>query len=1785
MQAIPGYRIEEKLHQSSGSVLHRAYSEREGRFVLLKTPVAAYPLPAELAGLEREHEIGRMLEAEGIVRHLELVPHGRSCTLVLEDFGASSLSDYLATQGPLEVGRFLNVAQALTRAVESLHRHQIIHKDICPANVFYNPRSGQVKLGNLGLASVLSRDRQEFRNPALIEGTLAYISPEQTGRMNRAIDHRADLYALGATFYHLLVGAPPFEAQEAVELISCHIARPPQPPHLRRSSIPEPLSAILCKLLEKNAEDRYQSAAGLLADLSECARQWEATSQIVPFTLGEQDVRRTLNISEKLYGREEALATLMAAFERATSGQVELLLVSGPAGVGKSAVVREIHKRTSAQRGYFASGKCDQIGQTPLSIFIQVVAELARQLLTESEARLEQWRAVLRDAVRGNGELLIEWVPELVHVLPEQAPPPALPSGEARRRFETTLTHFLLAFASAKHPLILFLDDLQWIEPASLSFLTQLATNPSASHLLIITACRDDEVLPTAPLAQVLTALAQRSPRHAQLRLAPLQLEHVAAMVADTLNCEEDTGLHLAELILEKTGGNPFFITQLFDTLHQEGLLRFDAHDRRWTWSLSRIQRLGVSDNVVDLMVKKILRYPEETQRALMLASNLGSTFDLGSVSLILDAPIRSVAQWLWEPARDGLLLLHDHRPPYSLWAREERKDAPQSAQVLYRFAHLRVQEAARSQIPPDQQEALSLRIGQRLIEHLTPEQQSERIFELVKHFNLGSGRMASAEERATCARLNLMAAQRAKAATGYRAAIGYLQQGIRLLSEEAWDGHFELMFALHRELLECEFLGGHLERAEALFALTARRARTPEHVGDIYPLMCRTFQTAARAQEGFQLGREGLRLLGVELPTEPDATWAQLEARAEELQRLMAGRDPQEFVELPVMQDGGKARCLALLHETWTCALMMGEVVPAYLTALHMTALSLKHGNSEYSACGYVAYGMVLAMKGDYARAYAFGQLARTVSQRFKHPLVISKVNNTFANFINPFFNPLGSNIPLYEESFQHALKSGDRWWGAWATVWIWVVKFLKGSPLSEVHATGERYQDYVRSSGYVPLQETLRVMQHLVLQLQGSTEREGSEPEEFQEEAVVHRLSRLRAEFAIPWYYQLLSLSLYLQGDFEEALRTNDEADKRRELIQKTMHYSSHCLYRALILAARCAKTGSGERQERHREIASHREQLREWAEQCPVNYRHEFLLVSAEHARLTGDSDQASRLYEEALVSARETGHLHHEAIAHELAGKHYLELSRPKAARGYLQEAHLLYSRWGAATKAASLEANHPEIFGTSQSQAPARAVGDSSRLQAERIDLATVMKAAQALSGEIVLGRLMERIVRIGMENAGARRGMLILEREGRLLVEATVSLEADTVQVQQSAPLERYPEVPRSVIQFVHRTGKTVVLDDAMNDASFRADPDIASRRVRSVLCLPAVGQAWRRGVLYLENNLTVGAFTPERAHTLQLLSTQAAISLENAVLYETLEQRVQARTYELTEKNETLAATLHELRETQDQLITQSRLAALGSLTAGIAHEIRNPLNFIHNFSEHTMELCDELLGDLPRLAPGLEPGRAEALQEIGTSMKASLAKVVEHGARASRIIGSMLQHARGISSERTETDLNLLLRESAALAQQAAQASDPAFRVTIHTELDESLGLMKVSQQEVGQVLLNLLNNACFAVHAKRKAKAGQGYVPEILLKSRGLGSAVELRIRDNGTGIPAAVRNRIFEPFFTTKPAGEGTGLGLSLSREIIEQGNKGTLRLETQEGEFAEFILTLPRGTQP
>ncbi|HLL55478.1 MAG TPA: ATP-binding protein, partial [Myxococcaceae bacterium] len=859
-------------------------------------------------------------------------------------------------------------------------------------------------------------------------------------------------------------------------------------------------------------------------------------------------------------------------------------------------------------------------------------------------------------------------------------------------------------------------------------------------------------------------------------------------------------------------------------------------------------------------------------------------------------------------------------------------------------------------------------------------------------------------------------------------------------------------------------------------------------------------------------------------------------------------------------------------------------------LTALKMVRLSLEHGHCEFAACGYVAHALILSVSGDTPNAYAFGTLAMRLNQKFANPFVIPKVNNTFANFVNHYSNHIADNVPIYQESYQSCLLSGDRWWGAWAAGWIRSAQFIKGDPLDKVLETCDLFHQYIQDSGYQPLYQMLLLDRHVALALQGKTLGKLSlSAGPFSEEGLVKSLTEMGFEFGLYWYWLMKALLHYLHERHAQALACVREASKRKDFIAFLMTYPDFFLYESLILAANHDRVEPAEQAAFRGTISANVERMRGWAVHCKGNFEHRHLLMSAELARLEGEHARAEDLYEQAIDAAHDSRYVHHEALANELAAKHGLLRRRPKAAKGYLIEARYLYSRWGAAAKVAQLTATYPQLLAVQSTPGTISATEwtdrernpGSTKVESQTLELATVMKAAQALSQEIVLGKLLERMMRIGMENAGAQRGVLLVERDGNLLVEASAAVDGH-ITVQQSIPVDQAQDLPLSIIKYVQRTGETLTLDDAASDPRFQADPYLARHRIKSVLCLPSMRQAGRLGIFYLENNLVKGAFPPERTRVLQVLSTQAAISLENAVLYATMEQRVRERTAQLARSNEEVSQTLQRLKDTQKQLVLQEKLASLGTLTAGIAHEIKNPLNFVNNFAELSVGLSEELRKELEAHRDKLGADTVGYLDEILSDLRQNVEKINEHGKRADRIVRGMLDHARLSAGDKRPVDVNALLTEYVNLAYQGLRSQNQSINVAIETSYDESLRPVELAPQEFGRVVLNLVNNACHAVLA-RKDGAGGSFSPTIHVSTREQGGLAEIRIRDNGGGIPQAVREKIFTPFFTTKPPGEGTGLGLSISHQIIE-GLGGTLRFESEEGKFTEFIITLPQQKQ-
>src|SRR5215813_9518109 len=929
--------------------------------ILAVAPAREHPAPELLRRLEREYSLRAELDPAWAVRPVLLTQDQDRTTLILEDPGGEPLDRLLGK--PIEPGQFLRIAVGLCAAVRQLHGRGFIHKDIKPANVLVQPDTGQIRLMGFGIASRLPRERQAPAPPEVIAGTLPYMAPEQTGRMNRSIDSRSDLYGLGVTLYEMLTGSLPFTASDPMELVHCHIARQPVPPVERLESIPGPLSAIIMKLLAKTAEERYQTAAGAESDLRRCLAEWETRRLIDEFPLGEHDTPDRLLIPEKLYGRASEIDALLAAFDRIVAGgRPELVLVSGYSGIGKSSVVNELHKPLVPPRGLFGSGKFDQYKRDiPYATLAQAFQSLTRPLLSKSEEELSRWRNALHEALDPSGQLMVSLVPELKAILGEQPPVPEVPAQDAQRRFRLVFRRFISVFARPEHPLALFLDDLQWLDAATLDLLEELLTRPDVQHLMLIGAYRDNEVNSTHPLIRKLEAIRQAGAIVHDIVLSPLACQDLAQLIADSVHCKPERATELAQLIHEKTAGNPFFAIHFFSVLAEEGLLTFDHAEGRWSWELNRIHAKGYTDNVVDLVVGKLGRLPVKTQNALQRFACLGSSADFTLLRIVSEASTEEVHGQLWEAVRTGLIF---------------------RSEDSYKFLHDRVQEAAYSLIPEVLRAGTHLRIGRLLASETPPDEREERVFEIVNQLNRVSHLITSGEERERLADLNLIAARRAKTSAAYASALKYVVTAAGLFAEDLWERRHAVAFALELTRAECEFLTGALaETEQRLTALSARAATSVERAS-VACLRMDLYMTLDQAGRAVAVGLDYLRQLGIDWSPHP--TEEEVRTEYKRIRSQLGSRAIEDLIELPLMSDPASLATLDVLTKMRP---------PAYLTDANLLSLlscravnlSLEGGNGDASCAAYASVGAWVSGHrfGDYHAAYRIGQLGYELVQQ----------------------------------------------------------------------------------------------------------------------------------------------------------------------------------------------------------------------------------------------------------------------------------------------------------------------------------------------------------------------------------------------------------------------------------------------------------------------------------------------------------------------------------------------------------------------------------------------------------------------------------------------------------------------------------------------------------------------------------------------------------------------------------------------------------------------------------
>jgi diguanylate cyclase (GGDEF)-like protein len=1504
---VPGFQIKELLYDSRNSRVYRADRLRDGLPVVLKLLSDHPPSPERRARFQQEYNLMHKLHEDGVLTAHGLESHQGNLVMILEDFGGKSLNN-LQVAGALALDQWLQLAIRITGCLGQLHRRHVMHKDVNPSNIVWNRQTGQVKLIDLGISTELSREVPAIRNPDRLEGTLSYLSPEQTGRMNRALDYRTDFYSLGVTLYELLTGWLPFPTGDVLELVHAHIARTPLSAEQVNAAIPSVVSGIIAKLMAKTAEDRYQSAAGLEADLQTCLQTLDTHGQIPMFVLGAKDFSERLQISQRLYGREKQIETLLDAFNRASTGNAELLLVAGYSGVGKSSLVHEVQKPITRHRGYFIEGKFEQFKRDiPYASLVQAFNGLIRQILTEGEAVVMQWKTALMDALGSNGHVVTDVIPELEFIIGAQVPVLELPAEQAKNRFNQEFRKFVKVFASSEHPLVIFLDDLQWADLASLQLMSSLLRAQEGLHLLVIGAYRDNEISPAHPLPLVLKQAEQHGAAIRTITLPPLDLDETGRLLSDTLHATATDARNLARLCMAKTQGNPFFLSQFLMELADQKILYFDTGQGRWRWDLPSIQRTSITDNIVDLMITKLQKLPLPTQHVLEGAACLGNVFDLKTLAVVCGLSEARTSELLWDALREELVIPLDD---YYKYAGQFALDDGMDLIPAYRFLHDRVQQAAYMLNGVSEKSAMHLAIGRLWLQSFSDAEQHAMLFDLVNHLNLGRGLIRDGDERQRLAQLNASAAQRAKLSSAYRPALGYLQIALELVGEEDWRRRYDFMLALHLNAAEAAYLSIDFAQMERCLAVALEHAANVLDQAKVHEIRIQAYISEDRFKEAIQRGLEVLRLLGIVFPEAP--TQLHIIGSLVHTRLALGGKKIEDLAQLPDMTDPGMLAVSNILLKVFAAAYY---AKPVYMPLLLFKAirLSLRYGHAPSSPFFYAAYGMVLGgAAGDIKKGAVYGELALRLQER-----PATAVNQCRAMFVY-HFTILPWNRPLHQvlapllDDYVHGVKIGDMEFSANAALGYCVYAFACGHGLAELV---EKTANYCHAIEQMQRPSAL-YMQKMQWQTISNLMGDAPDPSVMEGKVIDHRqlqeLHRMVDDQIL--MYNLLSLKAmlcYFFQDYREALRNTRLAMEYVEAVVGMFGTYIVYFYGSLARLAILKEFPAAERTQMLREVVKNQKKLRHWADHAPFNFLHKWYLVEAELARCKGDALTAIDAYEHAIRCARENGFPQEEALAKELAGKFYLGRRQDIVARSYLTEAYHDYHRWGALAKARDLARRYPQWLRENEHD---HASGATAYLQktisltsistSGALDFATVMKATQALSQEIVLERLLKRLMQVVIENAGAQRGVLLLKKQGRWFIEAEKEEEDAQATVLQSLLLDEAGSdgvrLPLSLVHYVARTGESVVIHEAATEKLLESDSYIQRYRPRSMLAVPILHQGEMTGMLYLENNAVSGAFTEKRLEVLHLLASQTAISIENARLYADMEERVAARTFEL---------------------------------------------------------------------------------------------------------------------------------------------------------------------------------------------------------------------------------------------------------------------------------------------
>ncbi len=1464
------YNYSEKLRSGRFTDLYRALRIQDGSPVFVKVLNRGPWFETQKKRFERDFKIGHSLDLPCILQPESFEKHKEYVSLILEDFGGVPL-DSLITHGRLDLKESVEIGLKAAEALGIIHSRTVIHQDIRPTNLFYNSQTAQLKVTGFGIAATVTREASANPINQISRRSLAYMSPEQTGRMNRSIDYRTDFYSLGVTLYQCLTGQLPFRAADELEWVHCHLAKEPVAPVDINPAIPAVVSKIIMKLMSKSPEERYQSAFGLGYDLKECCDLLEKEQSIPDFELGKQDRPEALRIPEKLYGRGKQIEKLLQAYDRTGRGNSELMLVAGYSGIGKSALIYELPKHLAMKPGYFITGKCDQYKRhIPYSSLITAISQLIRMILTEPKETIHAWRRDLMKMLTPNAQILIDVIPDLKRIIGSQPPVSDLPASEAQNRFDMVFLRFFHLFWKKERHLVMFIDDLQWIDTSSLRLLNLLIADEDSSYFLLLGAYRDNEVDATHPLMKTLATIRSSCAVVDTLHLTPLSIQDVVRLCSDALNCRKPEAEPLARLVFDKTEGNPFFLRQFLQHLAGRGALSFDFVSGRWLWDTKEIRNMTSTDNVVDLMIRRIQALPTLTCEVLKLAACVGIRFSLNTLALISGNTPNHVDELLKAALKREIIL-----PIKTGSSVPELEQSMAPLDIEYRFLHDRVQEAAYSLIPETKRKKVHLTIGRALVGERNEDEKGGELFDSVNHLNIGADLIVDQKERDELALLNLNAAYKAKAATAFFDTRRFLRQAIELLAPDSWQNAYLLTLTLHTQAVEAEYLTTEFEAARKLSDVVVKQARTILDQVAVHVTRVEYLITQNRMVEALDTALPVLEMLGYPVLEE-----------TVELNHAHLFYEVEDLNDLPMMTDPMQLAAVQLLSII-TGAAYQGKPELMVPITVRIVDLCLENGLSPFAAYAYGLYGwLLIGFYNDIEKGYRVGEMALRILDHFGVPEYACRTHFIFDTFIRHWKEPHRQSMQRYSSTVQIGLDTGDFVYVAYMRIWSSGYLMLTGRGLEYVQEQQQQFEGLMtklkQENGLYPT----RIWRQLALNLMGSSDNKSSfYGESFSpEDMSVVKETNVPLTLFFAFFARLIQA--YVYGDFKTAMIQAEKLKPYAHVAPCSMLLGGYVTFDALACLAVYPSMDPEKQQKTKVHVEMQLGRLQEWKKHASMNFSSKVALVEAERARVTGQLSEAVRLFDQACDMAKKDGFPLEQALAAERAFDLQIEEGHERFAGIYIQEAYEAYKLWEAFGKAEDLKKNHPGIIGPPMEINREIVINEGPHSLTGTLDVMTLIKASQALSSEIEYDALLAKLLQLAIENAGAGRGVLIENKNGELSIAAEAAGENGEVRILPSLPLDNDALLPAAVVRFVVRTQKPLVIGDAMEDATFSQNPYVVIKKSRSILCMPIYRGKDVTAILYLENDLARNVFTRDCLTVLTMLLSQAAISLENAELF-----------------------------------------------------------------------------------------------------------------------------------------------------------------------------------------------------------------------------------------------------------------------------------------------------------